>query len=116
LGLGFTLAELLRIPGTGRVIVAEIEDDLVAWHPRGLTPDTAWAVQDVRTEIRTADVRQVVLELGSETMDLVLLDLGNGPGYLVYQNNADLYRGDFPADRRVVRGGVRVRAAVQRRP
>jgi spermidine synthase len=78
----------------------------VAWHRRGLIPDTAWAVQDARTEIWTTDVRQVVLELGSETIDLVLLDVDNGPGYLVYQNNADLYRGAFLEQcRRISRPG-----------
>jgi spermidine synthase len=37
----------------------------------------------------------VVASQAAASLDLVLLDVDNGPGYLVYDDNASLYRTEF---------------------
>jgi spermidine synthase len=93
LGLGYTLAALLDRDEVGSVLVAEIEPDLVGWHRSGLIPGSR--IADTRVDVRVADVRQVVPGLEPGSVDLILLDVDNGPGFLVYDDNADVYRAPF---------------------
>jgi spermidine synthase len=95
LGLGFTLAAVLADARVGRVIVAEIEPDLVAWHRSGLVAETVGAVRDPRTELEVDDVRRVVASQVHASLDVLLLDVDNGPDYLVYDDNASVYRAEF---------------------
>jgi spermidine synthase len=95
LGLGFTLQEVLRHPAVREVVVAEIEPDLVAWHRRGLVPQTSGWLTDERVQVMVADVAEVVSAQTVGSVDVLLLDVDNGPGNLVYQENATLYRSGF---------------------
>lgn len=98
LGLGFTLAEVLSDPRVRQVTVAEIESALVGWHRDG-TLDRALGgtspVNDDRVLVDARDVREVVDDVVAASQDLILLDVDNGPGYLVYDANAAVYRSDF---------------------
>lgn len=89
LGLGFTLAEVLTDERVERVIVAEIEPGLVAWHEQGLVPGSG--IGDQRVEVVIGDVRDIVAEVVAGAIDVLLLDVDNGPGCLVYADNADVY-------------------------
>jgi spermidine synthase len=91
LGLGFTLAEVLADDRVRRVVVAEIEPALVAWLRDGTVPHGPALLADERVEVVEADVRRVIEEADDEAFELVLLDVDNGPGYLVHDANADLY-------------------------
>ena len=95
LGLGFTLQEVLGDRRVGSVVVAEIEPDLVAWHRDGLVEATAGATHDPRVRVIVGDVRDIVAAQASMSVDLVLLDVDNGPGFLVYDDNAALYQIEF---------------------
>ena len=95
LGLGFTLAEVLADSRVANVLVAEIEPELVAWHRRGLVPPTAAVLKDPRVEVAVGDVRHVLAAQPPGSLDLVLLDVDNGPGYLVYDDNAAVYEAAF---------------------
>lgn len=95
LGLGFTLREILADLRVTRVRVAEIEPAIVEWSRRGLVPDTAAAVEDDRVEIVVADVADTVAEQAPSSLEAILLDVDNGPGFLVYDANAAVYRNDF---------------------
>lgn len=95
LGLGFTLQEVLADDRVGRVIVAEIEPDLVEWHRRRLVPHTQTAVADSRVEVRVGDIRAISADLPAGSCHLVLLDVDNGPGFLVYDANEAIYHRDF---------------------
>lgn len=108
LGLGFTLAEALRDERVIDVIVAEIEPALVEWHRRGLVPDTADALLDSRVRVEVGDVADVVAAQPAGTLDVILLDIDNVPGHLVYDANAAVYRTAFLTTcREVMRvGGV----------
>jgi spermidine synthase len=90
LGLGFTLAEVLADDRVRRVVVAEIEPALVEWLRDGTVPHGPALLADERVEVRVADVAEVIGE-AEGAYDVVLLDVDNGPGYLVHDANSALY-------------------------
>lgn len=94
LGLGFTARELLTDPRVERVDVVEIEEALIDWTRRGVVPDRGM-LSDPRLRIVHADISAVVQRMDVASYDLVLLDVDNGPGYLVYDDNAALYAETF---------------------
>jgi spermidine synthase len=97
LGLGCTLAALLADPRPRRVDVVEIEPRLVEWLRAGLVPGADTALADPRVRVLPGDVRGVLAD-PPERYDAVVLDVDNGPGFLVHDRNAGLYRA--PALRR----------------
>jgi spermidine synthase len=97
LGLGFTAHELLADHRVEHVVVAEIEEPLVRWFRDGTIPHGSAYLADERLTVAVADVRQVVEESPTGTFDLVLLDVDNGPEFLVHQENAGLYERPFLA-------------------
>jgi spermidine synthase len=108
LGLGFTIREVLADHRVEHVAVAEIEEALVTWFRDGTIPHGPPYLADGRLSISVADVRQVVAESASESFDLVLLDVDNGPDFLVFETNAGIYEPAFLQEvSRVLRpGGV----------
>jgi spermidine synthase len=91
LGLGFTLHEVLADHTVERVVVVEIEDALVRWMRDGTVPHGPALLADTRLHLVVADIRMAMREATPSAYDLVLLDVDNGPGYLVYPDNAPLY-------------------------
>lgn len=108
LGLGFTTHEVLADRRVEHVVVAELEEVLVGWFRDGTVPHGAAYLADHRLSVAVADVRQLVSEATPESLDLVLLDVDNGPDFLVHASNARLYQLPFLRDtRRALRpGGV----------
>jgi len=108
LGLGFTVHEVLADHRVEHVVVAELEEALVQWFRDGTIPHGPGYLADERLAIAVADVRQVVAESAPESFDLVLLDVDNGPDFLVHEGNAAIYRPDFLHDvrTRLRPGGV----------
>lgn len=92
LGLGYTVRALLADSRLGSVIVAEIEPDLVGWMRSGLVPSV---LDDPRVEVVVGDVRAVVGNLPDASVDAVLLDVDNGPDFLVYNENSAIYTSSF---------------------
>jgi spermidine synthase len=90
LGLGYTAAAVLADERVARCTVAEIEPDLVTWMRDGTVPHGPELLADPRDEVLVGDVADVLAMPAA--YDLVLLDVDNGPGYLVHASNADLYR------------------------
>jgi spermidine synthase len=107
LGLGFTLAEVLADDRVHRVVVAEIEPTLVGWLRDGTVPHGPALLADPRVEVVVGDVAEVIAAADA-AYDLVLLDVDNGPSYLVHDANAALYGpGLHAATRRATRPGGR---------
>ena len=100
LGLGFTLQRVLADPRVERVTVVEVEESLVGWMRDGTVPHGPSLLADRRVRIVDADIAMAIAE-ARRTYDLVLLDVDNGPGYLVHDDNAGLYS---PATLERVRG------------
>ena len=110
LGLGFTLRAVLADPRVEQVTVVELEPVLVHWLRCGLAPGGAAALEDPRVSVLVADVADAVTAAATGAYDLALLDVDNGPDFLVHEANADLYRVPFlRACRRMLdRGGALV--------
>lgn len=110
LGLGFTMHEVLADSRVEKCAVVEIEQALVGWMRDGTIPHGPALLADGRVAIVVADIAVALAEATPATYDLVLLDVDNGPGYLVHDANAALYRAPFlESARQALRtGGVLV--------
>jgi spermidine synthase len=95
LGLGYTAHAVLADPRVERLAVVEIEEALVEWTRDGTVPHGPAFLADERVTVITADIRQAVAEARPATHDLVLLDVDNGPGHLVYDANSAVYEAAF---------------------
>ncbi|MFB9313614.1 hypothetical protein [Nocardioides plantarum] len=95
LGLGFTMREVLADPRVEVCAVVEVEPALVAWMRDGTIPHGPALLADERVRVVVADVAVAVAEARAASYDLVLLDVDNGPGYLVHDANAALYARPF---------------------
>lgn len=110
LGLGFTTRAVLADPRVRQVDVVELAAPLVGWARAGLVEELA-GLEGERCTLHVADVADV---LSGRTApdgpwDLVLLDVDNGPDFLVHAANAALYQpGSLAAARRVLRPGGRL--------
>jgi spermidine synthase len=95
LGLGFTLDRVLGDRRVEECVVVEIEPALVGWMRDGTVPHGPGLLADSRVRIVVADVAVALEESAPASYDVVLLDVDNGPGYLVHDSNAGLYRAPF---------------------
>jgi spermidine synthase len=106
LGLGFTMHAVLADSRVEKVAVVEIEQALVDWMRDGTVPHGPALLADERITIVVADIAVALAEAPSASYDLILLDVDNGPGYLVHDVNAALYEQPFlEVARRVLRPG-----------
>ncbi|MEU4194580.1 hypothetical protein AB0E69_21965 [Kribbella sp. NPDC026611] len=92
LGLGYTVRALLADPRVGEILVAEIEPDLVSWMRTGLIPSV---LGDRRVRVVVGDARTVVADAADASLDAILLDVDNGPDFLVYNENSAVYTSSF---------------------
>lgn len=95
LGLGFTVRALLDDPRVGRVEVIELEPSLVDWLQADAVPGMGALLDDPRVRVHLGDVRAVLPRLPPASVDAVLLDVDNGPGFLVHTANAAVYEDAF---------------------
>ena len=107
LGVGFSLLEAVASPGLTAIDVVEIEPVLVGWHETHLRDLTGSALHDPRVEVLQRDVRDH-LRASPGRYDIVSLDVDNGPGWTVTEDNAELYGADGLATcvEALVPGGV----------
>ncbi len=115
LGLGWTVAAVLdeadRRDDPVVVDVVELEPALVAWAREGRTPTLARAATDPRVRLHVGDVASVLAGgpgPPAGPWDAVLLDVDNGPDFLIHDANAALYAepGLRDAYGRLAPGGV----------
>jgi spermidine synthase len=92
LGLGYTVRALLADPRPREIVVAEIEPELVSWMRAGVVPSV---LDDPRVSVIVGDVRSVVTESADASLDAILLDVDNGPDFLVYNENSAVYTASF---------------------
>jgi spermidine synthase len=95
LGLGYTAQAVLADRRVEHLEVVEVEDSLVQWMRDGTVPHGPAFLADERLTVVTADIRQAVAEAAPASYDLVLLDVDNGPGQLVHEDNAAVYGAGF---------------------
>ena len=106
MGLGFTMHEVLADTRVERCTVVEIEEALVGWMRDGTIPHGQTMLADERANPVVADVSVALPEADASSYDLVLLDVDNGPSFLVHESNARLYEATFLDEvRRILRPG-----------
>ncbi|GAA3778989.1 spermidine synthase family protein [Streptomyces chiangmaiensis] len=108
LGVGFSLAHAAADTRWGQITVVEREHAVIDWHLDGpLSARTAQAFADPRTRIVEADLVTYINET-SDTYDALCLDIDNGPGWTVTDDNDSLYSaaGLAGCARVLRRGGV----------
>jgi spermidine synthase len=89
LGLGWTAAAVLAEPRVAEVDVVELQPALVGWAAGGLLPGLP-ELPAGQLRLQVADVADA-LAAGPGRWDAVLLDVDNGPAFLVHPANAGLY-------------------------
>jgi spermidine synthase len=106
LGVGFSLAEAVRVPGLA-VTVVELEPAVVGWHRTHLRPFSQGALDDPRVSVACADLLDW-LPAARERYDAICLDIDNGPDWTVAEGNARLYGADGLAllERRLAPAGT----------
>jgi spermidine synthase len=108
LGLGYTCAALLEDPRVRHLVVIELHAAIVEWVRAGLVPSARGLLDDPRVQVEIADVLDAVPALPAAGADAVLLDVDNGPDFLVHPGNAPVYAAPFlaAAARSLRPGGV----------
>ena len=91
LGLGVTVGALVADARVEHVVVVEIEPLLVSWLRSGLVPTARQAIADPRVDVVLADIVDVLRRADDQSYEVILLDIDNGPGFLVHPDNAAVY-------------------------
>ena len=90
LGMGFTLRALLdHLPPAARVVVAELIPAVAGWNRQHLGHLALHPTTDPRVRLHICDVAQLVR--GRPQWDAIVLDVDNGPDWLVQRGNGALY-------------------------
>jgi spermidine synthase len=108
LGLGFTMHEVLADPRVEACTVVEVEPAVVAWMRDGTIVHGPRLLADERVTVVVADVGVALAEAPESAYDVVLLDVDNGPDYLVHDANEALYKEPFLEAARRATGQVLV--------
>lgn len=89
LGLGFTAARLLD-RGATEVRVVELAAPLVTWARSAITEQLGRISADPRVDLVVGDIAE---ELSQQTAgwDAILLDVDNGPSFLIHDHNQRVY-------------------------
>ncbi len=123
LGLGFTTWQVLKDKRVREIDVVEIEEDLIAWALLGLTPTLGMLARHPRVRLHAADVADVLAGeapagASAGTWDLVVLDVDNGPSFLLHEGNDRIHSAPAlrAASTRVTKGGALAIWAAQREP
>lgn len=115
LGVGFSLAHAAADDRWGRIVVVEREQAVIDWHHEGpLARISGAALGDPRTVILHTDLlgylrtAAEVTDEPTDHYDALCLDIDNGPGWTVTDENASLYTPGGLADclARLNPGGV----------
>lgn len=93
LGLGYTAARLLDA-GASVVRVVELAEPLIAWARQGRTEQLGRVAADPRTELVHADIVDAIYA-AEPGWDAILLDVDNGPSFLIHDHNQRVYATDF---------------------
>ena len=90
-GMGFTLrAALAQLRAGGRVTLAELVPQIIAWARGPMVDLTAGCLDDPRVHLIQGDVAGVIAA-GRASYDAILLDVDNGPDGLTAPANDRLY-------------------------
>ena len=95
LGLGYTVSAI-SAQQIDEIDVVEIEQCLIDWAHQGVTASLAAVASDPRIRLHTGDVRPVLQGRCDALVgpwDAIVLDVDNGPDFLIHGKNRALYTG-----------------------
>lgn len=92
LGLGFTAVRLLE--RGAQVDVVERAGPLLEWAHAGLTEQLGRVATDPRANLHHSDIVRFV-NAATDTWDAIVLDVDNGPSFLIHTDNAAVYTEGF---------------------
>lgn len=95
LGLGHTAQAMLTDARVDHLTIVELDPDVAQWAADGLMPVAAQVLADERTRLVVAAVQDVVPTLAENSVDAIVLDVDNGPAFLVHGANAEVYGSSF---------------------
>lgn len=91
LGMGYTLAAALKaVNNSAQVTVAELIPEVVVWNQGPLGNCANNPLQDPRTKLLIADVKELLIN-NKSSFDAILLDVDNGPEGLTQNDNNWIY-------------------------
>jgi spermidine synthase len=90
LGLGYTVVRLLDA-GAELVRVVELAEPLLDWARDGLTEQLGRVAADPRVQLVAGDIADAI----TPGWDAILLDVDNGPSFLIHDHNRRVYSEDF---------------------
>jgi spermidine synthase len=107
LGVGHSVARAREAGHLRRITVLEVEPVVAQWHHRDIAPMLGHPLDDVRVDLEIDDVGHWLRRPGPR-VDAVCLDVDNGPGWTVNEDNAGLYDAEALGlwHARLVPGGV----------
>ncbi len=120
LGLGFTAWQVLKDRRVRELHVVELEEDIVHWARLGLTPTLGVLARHPRATLHTRGALAALTDRDEPhgPWDLVLLDVDNGPSFLVHADNERIYSPESLTAilSQVAKGGALAIWAAQREP
>jgi spermidine synthase len=90
LGIGYTLQAALENPRVAQVQVVEVEQHIVEWARTHFGQLNGDALSDPRVRVVVANLASFLYE-ASGPFDAILLDIDNGPTWLVFEENEQVY-------------------------
>ncbi|HHW91237.1 MAG TPA: spermine/spermidine synthase [Firmicutes bacterium] len=93
LGMGFSLQEALKSRAVERVVVVEVAPPVIKWNRCYFGGFNDNALSDGRTELVLDDLYLYLKRATPENYDGIILDIDNGPDWLVLASNQRLYTG-----------------------
>jgi spermidine synthase len=90
LGVGYSLARARAATDVSRITVLEVEPVVVDWHRRHFAPWVGRPLEDPRVRLEVEDAGRW-LRRPQPPVDVVCLDVDNGPDWTVHDANAGLY-------------------------
>jgi len=94
LGMGYTVRAVLgEIGPEGRITVAELVPQVVAWNRGPLAALAARPLEDRRVTVHQGDVARLI-RANPGAFDAILIDVDNGPGAVLFEANRFLYSAD----------------------
>ena len=93
LGLGYTTARLLEA-GAELVCVVELAEPLLEWARAGVTEQLGKLAADPRVQLIAGDIVDAIAT-AEPGWDAILLDVDNGPSFLIHDHNERVYTESF---------------------
>ncbi|MBV9012839.1 MAG: spermidine synthase [Pseudonocardiales bacterium] len=102
LGFGFSLEAAVASAAPTSIVVVEVHRQIIEWNRAHLPERTSRTMADPRVRVVCADVGEW-LDRNDSHLDVVCLDIDNGPGWFMLPRNEAIY-----SDARLARIGKRL--------